>query len=85
MKSGTSPEGLEHSIDPKQIEQTLINLVQNAQQVLEIRNDGVIKLLARLDKQGRTNLEISDNGPGIEEKNLGKIFVPYSPLKYPEL
>jgi two-component system, NtrC family, nitrogen regulation sensor histidine kinase NtrY len=81
LESNVSPAGLELCLDREQIEQTLINIIRNAQQALAGRNNGVIHLQARLDQRGRTIIEASDNGPGIEEKILSKIFVPYFTTK----
>lgn len=76
-----SPEGLEINIDPEQIEQALINLLSNAEQAISDKHDGEIKLLAYLDQRGRATIEVSDNGPGIEDNILGKVFVPYFTTK----
>jgi signal transduction histidine kinase len=81
LTCNVSPAGLELHIDRKQIEQTIINLIRNAQQALADQDDGVITLQARFDQRGRTVIEVTDNGPGIEEKNLSKIFVPYFTTK----
>jgi signal transduction histidine kinase len=76
-----TPSGLEFNIDPEQIEQALINLLRNAEQALANQGDGEIKLLAYLDQRGRITIEVCDNGPGIEEDILDKIFVPYFTTK----
>ena len=76
-----TPSGLEFNIDPEQIEQALINLLRNAEQALANQQDGEIKLLAYLDQRGRITIEVCDNGPGIEEDILDKIFVPYFTTK----
>lgn len=76
-----TPPGLEFNIDPEQVEQALINLLRNAEQAIADRQDGEIKLMAFLDQRGRITIEVSDNGSGIEEDILGKIFVPYFTTK----
>lgn len=72
-----NPSGLEFNIDPEQIEQALINLLNNAEQALAGKQDGEIKLLAGLNQKGRVSIEVTDNGPGIKEDIISKIFVPY--------
>ena len=81
LTTEVTPSGLEFNIDPEQIEQALINLLRNAEQALENQQDGEIKLLAYLNQRGRITIEVCDNGPGIEEGILDKIFVPYFTTK----
>lgn len=63
-------------IDLKLIEQALINLVTNSIYALEGIAQPVIEINYRLD-QNRLFLEVSDNGKGIEEELIEKIFVPF--------
>jgi len=76
-----SPPGLELNIDPEQIEQALINLLRNAEQALADQQDGEIRLESKLNQRGRVTIEVTDNGPGIKEDILNKIFVPYFTTK----
>ncbi len=76
-----NPAGLELYIDPEQIEQALINLIKNAEQAMSGKEDGEIKLTAGFDQRGRVTIEVSDNGPGIKEDILSKIFLPYFTTK----
>jgi nitrogen fixation/metabolism regulation signal transduction histidine kinase len=71
------PEGVELTADPDLLEQVLINLVQNSVQVLAGKPDGKITLHAGVDDQGRVFIRVGDNGPGIMEDVLEKIFVPF--------
>ena len=73
-------------IDPDQIEQVLINLVQNAAEA--IRHDGTITLRARRDTRTlggvATNvvvLEVSDTGPGIPPEVEKRLFDPFFTTK----
>ncbi|MDX1628227.1 MAG: ATP-binding protein [Fulvivirga sp.] len=67
-------------VDPELIEQVIINLIKNAIEVLENHDNAMIKL--KLEKAGRhVLLRISDNGPGIDDENLEKIFVPFFTTK----
>jgi two-component system nitrogen regulation sensor histidine kinase NtrY len=81
LMTEVTPSGLELNIDLEQIEQALINLLRNAEQALVNQKDGEIKLLAYLNQRGRITIEVCDNGPGIEEDILDKIFVPYFTTK----
>jgi signal transduction histidine kinase len=72
-----SPISLELTADEELIEQVLINLVKNAIFALsEIENAKII-MKAFLDKRGRIVLQIIDNGTGILEEVIDKIFVPF--------
>lgn len=68
------------NIDSKLIEQVLINLIKNAQQALAGRSDG--KITIRSERaENNIHLNISDNGPGISEKVLPEIFIPFYTTK----
>jgi two-component system nitrogen regulation sensor histidine kinase NtrY len=75
------PETLELIADPELIEQVLINLQLNALQAVEGQPEARIRLSARLDSRGRVLVQVSDNGPGIPEENLEKIFIPFFSTK----
>ncbi|MFC1494982.1 PAS domain-containing sensor histidine kinase [Thermodesulfobacteriota bacterium] len=81
LTTEVTPSELELNVDPEQIEQALINLLRNAEQALTDRENGEIKLRAYLNQRGRITIEVSDNGPGIKEDILNKIFVPYFTTK----
>lgn len=61
-------------IDGEQIKQVFLNIILNAIDAIKVGGEIKIELKENLDK-----LEISftDNGEGIEEKNLEKIFDPF--------
>lgn len=64
-------EGLMCLVDKDKIEQVITNIVSNA--ILYVQEGGVIKLSTyKQDKYAC--IEISDNGPGIPEEDLPKIF-----------
>jgi two-component system nitrogen regulation sensor histidine kinase NtrY len=75
------PETLELIADPELIEQVLINLQLNALQAVEGQAEARIRLSARLDSRGRVLVQVSDNGPGMPEENLEKIFIPFFSTK----
>jgi nitrogen fixation/metabolism regulation signal transduction histidine kinase len=67
--------------DPEQLQQVLINLVNNAAEALNGRPNGLIVLSGNLDDDGKPVIQVSDNGPGIEQEALDQIFVPFFTTK----
>jgi two-component system, NtrC family, sensor kinase len=62
--------------DRDKIRQVLVNIILNSAQA--IGEDGIIEVRSRFDReQQRAIIEIEDNGPGIPEEMLGKIFDPF--------
>jgi len=73
-------------VDPSQIQQALINLVQNAAE--SIGQDGTVLLRARTDskrlREGVTELvilEVSDTGKGITQEVEKRLFDPFFTTK----
>ena len=75
------PETLELTADPELVEQVLINLMLNALQAVEGQTNPAIQLKATLDSRGRILIQVTDNGPGISEDDLDKVFVPFFTTK----
>jgi signal transduction histidine kinase len=75
------PEQLEILADEKQIAQVLINLVKNAFQSNTINKNASVKIKAQLNENGRPEIKVIDNGPGIQEELMDKIFVPFFTTK----
>ncbi len=63
-------------IDIKLIEQALINLITNSIYALADTKKPLIEITYRLANQ-KVHIEVTDNGKGIENTNLEKIFVPF--------
>lgn len=75
------PQNLALSIDPELIQQVLINLIKNAVQALEERENKIIELTAYQDEKNNTLFVLKDNGPGIDEEAQTKIFIPFFTTK----
>jgi signal transduction histidine kinase len=61
-----------------QLKQVFINLLVNAAQA--IPEKGVVSIRTSADK-GRIRVEIEDDGSGIPEENLPKVFTPFFTTK----
>ncbi len=75
------PADLEIVADEKQIAQVLINLLKNANEALKNQLNGKISIKAEINKNGRPQISVSDNGAGIPGDLLDKIFVPFFSTK----
>lgn len=75
------PETLEVTADSEQIEQVIINLMINSIYALEGNKNPSISLIANLDERGKILIKVIDNGPGIPEDALEKIFIPFFSTK----
>ena len=68
---------LEIYADQNLISQVLINLLKNALEANESNPDGKIRIVASVDNNNEPEICVIDNGPGITEKNLDEVFVPF--------
>ena len=71
------PARLSLMADKDMLDQALINLIRNSSEALSGADSAEIKVNAYLDDKQRTVIEVSDNGPGVAEEIVEKIFVPY--------
>ncbi len=75
------PKDLKLLADPDLIDQVLINLLLNAiDAVSDIEDDNIkpkITIVASVNLNNRTTIEIADNGKGIKPDSLDKIFMPF--------
>jgi signal transduction histidine kinase len=71
------PFNLELTADPDLIEQVIINLVMNSIRALSETDSPMIKLAGKVDGHGGTIIQVVDNGHGIPEELLEKIFIPF--------
>ncbi|KYG80588.1 histidine kinase/DNA gyrase B/HSP90-like ATPase [Roseivirga ehrenbergii] len=76
------PVNLAFSIDKELIDQVLINILQNAVHALEeSTNEKHIMVRAFVNEYNRPTIVIRDNGCGIDEEALSKIFIPFFTTK----
>ena len=69
-------------IDEGAFRQVMINLILNAVEAIEEKNNGKIDLM--IQEKGRWGMiQVIDNGKGIDEVNLNKIFTPFFSTKSP--
>jgi signal transduction histidine kinase len=63
---------------PRALEQVLVNLLINAAQAVDGRDSRVVLTAKHVNtRQYRLNIEVSDNGCGMDEKTREKIFEPF--------
>lgn len=70
--------------DPDRIRQVLNNLIINARDALEDRDDGLITIVTHYKsagEQSRIEIQVNDNGPGLDETLLDRLFEPYVTTK----
>ena len=77
----SDPENMNIMADEQLIEQVLINLIKNSIYALNNKKNGIIQLTAFLNKRGRVTMQVTDNGPGILDDVLDKIFIPFFTTK----
>lgn len=68
---------LQINIDERLISQVLINLIQNSVFALDITTNKQITIRSKTGHTGQFVLEVCDNGKGIPEEILDKIFIPF--------
>jgi two-component system NtrC family sensor kinase len=68
-------------VDPHQMQQVFLNIINNAGQAMEGRQvPGVLRITTE-SANGRVRLTFKDNGPGIAPENLKRIFNPFFTTK----
>ena len=75
-----APTGMHLYADPHLLTLTLINLVRNAAQSLEGRENAHIEVRATI-VEGKPYITVTDNGPGIPENRIEHIFEPFYSTK----
>lgn len=75
------PKTLELTADPGLVEQVLINLLLNSSDAVMDQENKRITLSVKLDERSRVMIKVIDNGSGIVEEALEKIFIPFFTTK----
>lgn len=71
------PKDLKILADPDLIDQVIINLLLNAMDAVKEAKNPQITIVASINLNNRTMIEIADNGKGIQQDILDKIFMPF--------
>jgi PAS domain S-box-containing protein len=66
-------------VDPKYLKQALLNVIKNA--IEAIHEGGNISIQTGATEEGDVAVHIIDNGEGIPESRIGKIYEPYFTTK----
>jgi len=75
------PENLQINADPDLIEQVLLNLMTNAIEALNETDEPKIQLIAEMNDKSTIIISVTDNGCGIEQEALSKVFIPFFTTK----
>jgi len=79
--SMVEPEALTIMADKELIEQVLINLIKNAMQSFDEQTNKIIEVSADLSDKSRPVITVKDNGNGIDDEAIEKIFIPFFTTK----
>lgn len=80
IKLETSNLDIKITVDPELMEHVLINLIINSIEAMNQQSNKVIQLYATTNK-GNTLIHVKDNGEGMEESTMEKIFIPFFTTK----
>ena len=72
---------LQLQVDTSLIEQVLINLVVNAMEAVKDSHEPQIILSAGYSNNRKIVIKVADNGPGMTEEIMDKIFIPFFSTK----
>lgn len=67
--------------DSSQLQQVFFNVINNARQALEHKESGAVLRIATAHTGERIEVAFEDNGPGISDKELAKLFTPFHTTK----
>ena len=79
--TSVEPSQLDLQADREMVEQVLLNMLQNCEHALQGRAQAQVSMTARLNKRGHITIEVSDNGPGVDEEISRRVFVPFFTTK----
>jgi len=66
--------------DRELLKQAILNLIINGIEAVKVREEGVVSIVSRVDRDG-IHIMVSDNGCGIPEMLLDKVFDPFFTTK----
>ncbi len=81
FKSSVVPPSLTIMADKEMIAQVLINLIKNSFQAFDEQTNRIVEVKATLSEKGRPVISVKDNGSGIDEEAMEKIFIPFFTTK----
>jgi signal transduction histidine kinase len=67
--------------DLELIEQVIINLIQNALEAMKGTVNPTLKINARINESQHIQISVSDNGPGLNDDMIERIFLPFYSTK----
>ena len=68
------------TVDEHQMIQVILNILANAEQAMQDRNNGQITVRST-NSEGKIEISITDDGPGISPSHLKRIFEPFFTTK----
>ena len=80
-KTKVEPNTMVLMADKELIEQVLINLIKNAFQAFDEQTNRIVEVSATLSAKSRPIITVKDNGNGIDEEAIEKIFIPFFTTK----
>ncbi len=80
-KTKVEPNSMVIMADKELIEQVLINLIKNAFQAFDEQTNRIVEVSATLSDKSRPIITVKDNGNGIDEEAIEKIFIPFFTTK----
>lgn len=81
VTTAVEPADLSINADKELIEQVMINLLKNAIQAFDDHTNKLVEVNGFINDKNRPVIAVRDNGAGIDEEALHKIFIPFFTTK----